>query len=152
VAGIKTRRRQLEAAAGSNVLFSAPGGAGGTGTIFGGASLAATSTPVFQTAQAAFGGAGLNPGQYVDSNGKVRNADGSRAVGGATLKARSKVTVAGASVSKSTLWIIAGVVVGVGLLIWYRKTHPPKGYVERVADSVRKAHASITGAAKSFNA
>jgi hypothetical protein len=87
------------------------------------------------------------PGYYRDSTGQLRKPDGTKAVSQKTINARGKTSVGGFTMSTQGWYILGGVVVAVGLLIWWRKMHPPKSYLQRVADSVKGAHAAITKAA-----
>lgn len=148
MAGIKTRRRQAEAAAAAaaagNPLFPAGNGTVQPIYVLSSGAPATAAAPMGPFAPTpTVGAAGLKPGQYYDSQGKLRNANGERVVSSKTLAARNKV----AGFNKQTLYIIGGVVVVVALVIWWRKTHPSKTYLQRLADAGKAGVAGVKKAA-----
>lgn len=88
--------------------------------------------------------AGSGDGSYIGTDGKARNADGSRKVGGATLAARSQGWWSGLSTG-AKIAIIGGGVALVVVYIAYRKATAPLRYANKIAGAVKNVHAAVTG-------
>jgi hypothetical protein len=83
-------------------------------------------------------------GTYLGGGGVKRNADGSKAVGGATLAARNKSAFS--NLSTGTKIAIVGGAIGLVVVFYlYRKVTAPARYLNHVTNAVKGVHKAVTG-------